>query len=49
MPFRTRKEFADARAAMSRRTVAELLDLLGAEDLATRFLAEMCLRAAAGT
>ncbi len=49
MPFRTRKEFAAARAAMCRRTLAELLDLLGSEDLATRFLAEMCLRDAAGT
>jgi hypothetical protein len=49
LPKHTRQEFAAARARMCRRPVAELLGLLESEDLATRFLAEMCLRDATST
>jgi hypothetical protein len=49
VPKLSRREFAAARAEMCRRPVAELIELLGSGDLATRFLAEMCLRDAAST
>ncbi len=39
-----REEFAARRARMRERSIPELMDLLAAEDLATRFLAEMVLR-----
>lgn len=39
-----RKEFADLRRKMAENSINELIDLLSAEDLQTRFLAEMCLR-----
>jgi hypothetical protein len=34
---------------MAGKSVPELIELLASEDLRTRFLAEMCLRDAAGT
>ena len=37
------------RARMARRHVPDLIELLGSEDLRTRFLAEMCLRDATNT
>lgn len=49
MPARTRKEFAAARSRVCRRTIPQLIDLLESDELETRFLAEMCLRDAAGT
>ena len=49
VPARTRVEFASERARYRRHTIPELIDLLESEDLRTRFLAEMCLRDAAGT
>jgi hypothetical protein len=45
----TRKQFAEDRARMMRRTIPELIALLESADLRTRFLAEMCLRDATGT
>ena len=45
----SREEFATERARMARRNVPELIELLGSEDLRTRFLAEMCLRDATNT
>lgn len=44
-----REEFAGKRRAMSQNSIPELIDLLGAEDLPTRFFAEMCLRDATDT
>ncbi|HKG11929.1 MAG TPA: hypothetical protein VKB12_01265 [Pyrinomonadaceae bacterium] len=44
-----RKEFAAGRALIAARTIPRLIELLESEDLRTRFLAEMCLRDAAGT
>ena len=44
-----REEFAELRKRLSRATADELLRLLESEDLATRFVAEMCLRDATGT
>ena len=46
---RARRDFAEERARTARRPVAELLGLLESDSLRTRFLAEMCLRDAAGT
>ena len=45
----TRKEFAEGRARMAALAIPRLIELLESEDLTTRFLAEMCLRDAAGT
>ncbi|HEY0078436.1 MAG TPA: hypothetical protein VGB73_07295 [Pyrinomonadaceae bacterium] len=42
-------EFAAARRRMARRSIPELIELLGSPDLRTRFLAEMCLRDATDT
>ena len=39
-----RKEFAARRARMMKRSIPELIRLLEADDLKTRFLAEMALR-----
>lgn len=44
----SRERFALLRAKMFELRVCELIDLLAAEDLQTRFLAEMCLRDKAG-
>ena len=44
-----RDEFADAREAMGRASIPELIELLESPSLRTRFLAEMCLRDATGT
>jgi len=49
LPSIDRKEFAAERERMSAHTIPQLMDLLESEDLKTRFLAEMCLRDAAGT
>jgi hypothetical protein len=38
------KEFAELRRLMAQKSIDELVELLSAEDLQTRFLAEMCLR-----
>ncbi len=39
-----RKEFAELRRRMAQKSIDELVELLSADDLQTRFLAEMCLR-----
>jgi hypothetical protein len=44
-----RKEFAEKRREMARKSIDELVELLSAEDLQTRFFAEMCLRDATST
>jgi hypothetical protein len=44
-----REKFAAERARLARRSIPELISLLESEDLRTRFLAEKCLRDAAGT
>lgn len=44
-----RARYRRERAAMARKSVPELLDLLASDSLRTRFLAEMCLRDAAST
>ncbi len=44
-----REEFAEKRREMARNSIPELIDLLKAEDLQTRFFAEMCLRDATNT
>ncbi|HEX9962763.1 MAG TPA: hypothetical protein VGB00_17660 [Pyrinomonadaceae bacterium] len=44
-----RREFAEKRREMARRSIDELIDLLASEDLQTRFFAEMCLRDATST
>ena len=44
-----REEFADLRKEFSERPVSELLRLLESDELAVRFVAEMCLRDATGT
>jgi hypothetical protein len=43
-----RKEFVEKRREMARKSIDELVELLSAEDLQTRFFAEMCLRDATG-
>jgi len=45
----SRKEFADLREQFSEKSVSDLLRLLESEALATRFIAEMCLRDTMGT
>jgi hypothetical protein len=49
LPSLNRKEFAAERVRMAAHTIPQLIDLLESEDLTTRFLAEVCLRDAAGT
>ena len=44
-----RKEFAEKRREMSQKSINELIELLSAADLQTRFFAEMCLRDATST
>ncbi len=44
-----RRAFAAARQRMSEHSIPELIDLLASAELRTRFLAEMCLRAATNT
>jgi hypothetical protein len=39
-----REEFLQKRVEMSKKSIDELVELLSAEDLQTRFFAEMCLR-----
>lgn len=43
------KEFAGKRRKFAENSIEELIDLLSAEDLQTRFFAEMCLRDATST
>ncbi len=43
-----RKEFVEKRREMAQKSIDELIELLSAEDLQTRFFAEMCLRDATG-
>ncbi len=43
-----REQFAELRRQMAQKSIDELVELLSAEDLQTRFLAEMCLRDATG-
>ena len=44
-----RKEFVERRRAMAEKSIEEFVELLGSEDLRTRFFAEMCLRDATRT
>lgn len=44
-----RKEFAEKRHEMFEKSIEELIDLLSAPDLQTRFFAEMRLRDATST
>jgi hypothetical protein len=44
-----REEFVLKRKSFGEKKIDELIDLLSAEDLQTRFLAEMCLRDATST
>jgi len=44
-----RKEFAERRRVMSEKSIEELIETLFADDLQTRFFAEMCLRDATST
>lgn len=39
-----RKEFAEKRREMARKSIDELIETLSSENLQTRFFAEMCLR-----
>lgn len=41
-----KSDFARRRRTFAEKTIDELLELLSAQDLPTRFLAEMCLREA---
>lgn len=43
------EDFAEKRKEFAEKTINELIELLSAEDLQTRFLAEMCLRDATST
>jgi hypothetical protein len=44
-----RKDFTQKRKQFAEKTIDELIELLSAEDLQTRFFAEMCLRDATST
>jgi hypothetical protein len=44
-----RQEFIEKRREISKKSIDELVELLSAEDLQTRFFAEMCLRDATST
>jgi hypothetical protein len=39
-----REDFIEERSRTAQNSIPELIDLLEAEDLQTRFFAEMCLR-----
>ncbi len=43
------KEFVAKRREMAQRSIEELIEMLSADDLQTRFFAEMCLRDATST
>jgi hypothetical protein len=43
-----RQEFIEKRREIAQKLIDELIELLSAEDLQTRFFAEMCLRDATG-
>lgn len=42
-------EFTEKRRKFAEKTIDQLIELLSAEDLPTRFFAEMCLRDATST
>ena len=42
-------DFIENRREMEQKSIDELVELLSAEDLQTRFFAEMCLRDATST
>ena len=44
-----RNDFVDKRKEFAEHSIEELIELLSAEDLQTRFFAEMCLRDATST
>jgi hypothetical protein len=44
-----REDFTEKRKRFADKTIDELIELLAAEDLSTRFFAEMCLRDATST
>ncbi len=44
-----KEEFAEKRRKFAGNSIDELIELLSAEDLQTRFFAEMCLRDATST
>ncbi len=44
-----KNEFAEKRKEFGEKSIEELIELLSAEDLQTRFFAEMCLRDATST
>jgi hypothetical protein len=44
-----KSEFSNRRKEFAQKSIEELLNLLSAEDLQTRFFAEMCLRDATST
>jgi hypothetical protein len=44
-----RTDYAQKRKEFGEKTIDELIDLLSAEDLQTRFFAEICLRDATST
>ena len=39
-----RQEFTEKRRKMAQKSIEELIETLSADDLETRFFAEMCLR-----
>ncbi len=43
------EKFIEKRREMSQKPIEELIETLSAEDLQTRFFAEMCLRDATST
>lgn len=45
----TQKDFVQKRKEFGEKSIEELIELLSAEDLQTRFFAEMCLRDATST
>ena|GEM_PF-1165202 len=47
--FMKQDEFAEKRKEFGEKSIEELIELLSAEDLQTRFFAEMCLRDATST
>jgi hypothetical protein len=44
-----RKEFAERRREMARKSIEELIETLASDNLQIRFFAEMCLRDATST
>lgn len=44
-----REKYVELRREMARKSIEELIETLSADDLQTRFFAEMCLRDATST